>query len=85
VISDERWCLGYAAVHIHDEPLAKYRGILIDMGRAYFSVKFLESIIDGISWLGMNALHWHMTDDQSFPIEILAYPELHKQGQTGWE
>jgi hexosaminidase len=67
-------------IRIEDEPKTPYRGLLIDTGRAYFTVPFLEKIIEGISFLGLNALHWHLTDDQSFPVEIKAYPELHQKG-----
>eukprot|EP01127_Copromyxa_protea_P017040 TRINITY_DN515_c0_g1_i3.p1 TRINITY_DN515_c0_g1~~TRINITY_DN515_c0_g1_i3.p1 ORF type:complete len:386 (-),score=44.60 TRINITY_DN515_c0_g1_i3:91-1248(-) len=36
-----------------------------------------------MSMLKMNVLHWHITDDQSFPIEIKKYPHLHTDG-AGW-
>lgn len=41
--------------------------------------------IDALSWNKFNRLHIHMSDSQSWPLEIPAIPELAKKGayQTG--
>ena len=31
----------------------------------------------------MNVLHWHITDEDSFPLEIDAFSELAKYGKVG--
>jgi len=33
-------------------------------------------MIDAISFNRMNVLHWHITDEQSFPLETKAFPKL---------
>lgn len=59
-------CLGKACrclprfLNITDEPEVRYRGILIDTGRAFFSVDFLKKLFDGVALLKMNAIHWHL-------------------------
>ncbi|VDQ05087.1 unnamed protein product [Trichobilharzia regenti] len=35
---------------------------------------------DAMSMVKMNVLHWHMTDDESFPYDSSVYPELSSQG-----
>ncbi|GAM21565.1 hypothetical protein SAMD00019534_047400 [Acytostelium subglobosum LB1] len=73
-------CVANLPLHIRDEPWLDYRGLLIDTGRYYFDVDFIKSIIRGMSLLKLNALHWHITDDQSFPLEVPKYPNLHGNG-----
>eukprot|EP01132_Coremiostelium_polycephalum_P005321 gene5321-6627_t len=73
-------CLPFLPLHIIDKPRFKYRGLLIDTGRYYYPVDYIKSIIRGICLLKMNAIHWHITDDQSFPLEVFQFPELHKKG-----
>lgn len=69
-------------IEIADQPLYRYRGFLIDTGRTYLTLPFIRRIIDSISLLKFNVLHWHLTDDQSFSLEIKSYPQLHLEGGT---
>ncbi|KAM9955772.1 hypothetical protein ACTFIW_001977 [Dictyostelium discoideum] len=67
---------------IVDKPRLNYRGLLIDTGRHFLSVEYIKEIITSMSLLKMNALHWHITDDQSFPLEIPEYPLLYRKGSN---
>ncbi|EGC30841.1 hypothetical protein DICPUDRAFT_83242 [Dictyostelium purpureum] len=66
--------------NINDRPRLNFRSLLIDSGRYYLEPEYIKSIIFTMSLLKMNALHWHITDDQSFPIEIKEYPRLQEKG-----
>ena len=33
-----------------------------------------------MSWVKINTFHWHITDSQSFPLEVARYPELAANG-----
>ena len=57
-----------------------YRGLLLDTSRNFFSVNSILNLITAMSYNKMNTLHWHITDTQSFPIEIPSVPDLHKYG-----
>jgi hexosaminidase len=63
-------------VSIDDKPLFPVRGIMIDTGRNFISKKKIMEQIDGMSLSKLNVLHWHMIDNQAWPIEIEAYPEM---------
>ncbi len=63
-------------IEIQDEPQFKYRGILLDVGRHFFSVDYIKKYIDLISMLKINTFHWHLTEDQGWRIEIKKYPKL---------
>lgn len=43
-------------------------------------VTFLYHIVDAMTASKLNVLHMHLTDDESFPIESLAHPELSALG-----
>lgn len=58
---------------IKDEPLFSYRGVMIDSARHFLPVKTIKSVIESLSIFKLNVLHWHITDDQSFPLEIPNY------------
>ncbi|MDX1440685.1 MAG: beta-N-acetylhexosaminidase, partial [Rubricoccaceae bacterium] len=64
------------AVEISDEPRYPWRGSLMDVSRHFFSVDFVKRYIDLLSYLKMNVLHWHLTEDQAWRLEIDQYPRL---------
>ncbi|EFA80648.1 glycoside hydrolase family 20 protein [Heterostelium album PN500] len=80
--SDHQICVTFLPFSIRDEPTYRYRGLMIDTGRIYYEVDFIKSVIRGMSSLKLNALHWHISDDQSFPFEIMEYPYLHIKGAS---
>ena len=65
---------------IADEPTFAYRGAHLDVSRHFFSVEDVKRYIDIIAAHKLNRLHWHLTDDQGWRIEIKAYPELTELG-----
>jgi len=38
-----------------------------------------------MSYAKLNVLHWHIIDEQSFPLEVPSYPNLWKGSYTKWE
>ena len=70
------WYTQSAPVEIVDEPEYAYRGLLIDTGRQFFPVSDIKRTIDGLSMSKMNVLHWHITEMQSWPLEIPSLPKL---------
>jgi hexosaminidase len=69
-------------VYIHDEPQLRWRGIMLDSARHMQSVQFIKQLIDWMSLEKLNVLHWHLTDDQGWRLEIKRYPKLTAVG--GW-
>jgi len=69
-----------APVTITDAPKFQHRGLNMDVSRNWFPVKDVLRTIDAISWNKFNRLHLHMTDSQSWPMDIPAFPELSKKG-----
>ncbi|KAJ6783033.1 hypothetical protein PWT90_01855 [Aphanocladium album] len=83
VISDGRGGLIVEQpVKIKDHPNYPYRGVMVDSGRNFISVNKLREQIDGLALSKMNILHWHITDDQSWPIHIDAFPEFTKDAYS---
>ena len=67
-------------VKIHDRPRFAYRGLHMDPSRHFFEVDEVKRYIDIIVLHKMNTLHWHLTDDQGWRIEIRKYPKLTEIG-----
>jgi len=69
-----------AACQIEDEPAFAWRGIMIDVARHFLPVREVLRIIDLMAMHKFNRLHFHLTDDQGWRIEIRAYPRLTEVG-----
>ena len=67
-------------LEIKDENFFEHRGFLMDCCRHFFSVKTIKKYIDLLSLYKMNVLHWHLTEDQGWRIEIDKYPKLNTVG-----
>jgi hexosaminidase len=63
-------------VSIKDGPLYPYRGIMIDTGRNFITLPKIYEQIDGMSLSKLNVLHWHLDDAQSWPVQMLSYPNM---------
>lgn len=56
---------------------------MIDSSRHFQPVKVIKKMIDGLMFNKMNVLHWHITDEDSFPMEVNTVPELSQYGSVG--
>ncbi len=70
------------AAQVSGSPRFGYRGMHLDCARHFFSVETVKRYIDLLALHGMNRLHWHLTDDQGWRVEIKKYPRLTEVG--GW-
>lgn len=68
------------AVTINDYPRFKYRGFMLDVSRHFLPVDSVKTFIDILALHNVNNLHWHLSDDQGWRIEIKKYPKLTEIG-----
>ena len=69
------------SLEIADQPRFGYRGLLLDVGRHFYTVEFVKKLLDLAAQNKINRFHWHLTDDQGWRIEIKRYPKL-TQGKS---
>ena len=67
-------------LRIDDAPRFPHRGFMVDTSRHWQSIGMLKRLIDSLSYAKLNTLHWHVVDDQSFPLEVRAFPKLQGMG-----
>ena len=72
-------------VTIEDAPRFAYRGMMLDPCRHFITVEEIKRQIDVLAMLKINRLHWHLTEDQGWRIEIKKYPKLTEIGATRTE
>ncbi|MHB9056119.1 MAG: beta-N-acetylhexosaminidase [Paludibacteraceae bacterium] len=85
--SNIKWTI--PAVEIIDYPRVGWRGLMFDVARHFFTVDEVKQYIDKMSRYKFNMLHWHLTDDEGWRIEIKSLPKLTevgawRVGKTGW-
>ena len=68
------------AVEIKDQPRFGYRGMMLDVGRHFFSMDEIKTYIDMMALHNINRFHWHLSEDQGWRIEIKKYPKLTEIG-----
>ena len=68
------------AMRIDDQPRFRWRGVMLDSARHYQSPEFILRFIDWMALHKLNVLHWHLTDDQGWRLEIRKYPRLTEVG-----
>lgn len=75
---EAEWSL--PCVKIDDAPRFPYRGLHMDPSRHFWTVEEVKEYIDIMEIHKLNTLHWHLTDDQGWRIEIKKYPKLTEIG-----
>jgi len=78
--NNNNYFISYLPIEIEDAPAFAHRGIMIDTARHFLSKVAIKRTIDAMSYNKLNVLHWHITDDESFPIELQSFPEITKTG-----
>jgi hexosaminidase len=68
------------AVTIQDHPRFGWRGLMLDVSRHFFTKEEVKRYIDDMVKYKFNLLHWHLTDDQGWRIEIKSLPKLTSVG-----
>ena len=61
---------------IEDYPRFGYRGFHLDPCRHFITVQNVKKQIDLMASLKVNTMHFHLTEDQGWRIEIKKYPKL---------
>ena len=61
---------------IEDAPRFGYRGFHVDPCRHFMTVENVKKEIDIMSMFKVNTMHFHLTEDQGWRIEIKKYPKL---------
>ncbi len=65
---------------IDDYPRFAWRGLMLDVSRHFFSVEDVKQYIDQMVQYKYNVLHWHLTDDEGWRVEIKSLPKLTSVG-----
>ncbi|HET7268341.1 MAG TPA: family 20 glycosylhydrolase [Oleiagrimonas sp.] len=61
---------------IADHPRYAWRGFMLDSARHFQSVAEIKQLIDWMALHKLDVLHWHLTDDQGWRLQIKQYPKL---------
>ncbi len=63
---------------ITDKPRFAWRGALLDCGRHFMPVPVIKEVLDALALHKFNVLHWHLTEDQGWRLEVPGLPGLSK-------
>lgn len=78
LVKNTKWEI--PAVEITDYPRMGWRGLMLDVSRHFFTVDEVKQYIDAMTKYKYNILHWHLTDDEGWRIEIKSLPKLTEVG-----
>ena len=68
------------AVQIVDHPRYRWRGLMLDCSRHFWTVPVIENLLDQMARYKLNVFQWHLTDDQGWRLEVPKYPKLTSVG-----
>jgi hexosaminidase len=83
LIGEQKKSVKLPLVAINDYPRFKWRGLLLDTSRHFFSVATIKRQLDAMAAAKLNVFHWHLTDDQGWRIELKSLPKLHELASDG--
>lgn len=77
-IASADWTL--PVLEIRDAPRFAWRGVMLDVARHFMPKHDVLRFIDLAAMHKLNVLHFHLTEDQGWRIEIKKYPKLTEVG-----
>ncbi len=72
-----------ACCQINDEPRYEYRGLMFDVVRHFRSKKFIFKQLDLMALLKMSRMHFHLTDNEGWRIQLDCAPEMTQKAAFG--
>jgi N-acetyl-beta-hexosaminidase len=63
-------------VEMRDQPRFPWRGFMLDSCRHFQSVATIKQVVDLMARYKLNRLHWHLTEDEAWRVEVPGYPKL---------
>lgn len=78
LVSNVKWKA--PCVDVIDYPKLGWRGLMFDVARHFFTKDEVKRFIDDMVRYKFNLLHWHLTDDEGWRIEIKGLPKLTEVG-----
>lgn len=73
---------GVPSIEIHDEPRFEYRGMSLDVARNFVDKEEIFKLLEVMAMYKLNKLHFHLTDDEGWRLEIPGLPELTEVGMV---
>ena len=61
---------------VTDYPDLHHRGIMLDVVRNYYPVDSIYRVLDMMAYHKLNVLHFHLSDDEAWRLEIPGLPQL---------
>lgn len=80
IVKDRNGARCLPAMEIVDHPRFAWRGVMMDSCRHMMPVKDIKKVIGLLARYKFNTLHWHLSDDQGWRIQIKKYPKLTEIG-----
>ena len=81
-VESGHYLIANTPIEISDKPRFPHRGILLDTSRHYHSIPTIKRFVRSLSHAKLNVFHWHIVDDQSFPLQLNTLPTLVKGAYT---
>ena len=78
VVKGVKWTI--PGVKVTDYPRFGWRGLMLDVSRNFFTKAEVKRFIDDMVRYKYNTLHWHLTDDNGWRVEIKSLPKLTEVG-----
>ncbi len=68
--------LSLPVIEIEDAPRFGYRGLHVDVSRNFQSTNTIKKVMDAMAYYKLNVMHFHLTEDEGWRLEIPSLPEL---------
>lgn len=69
-------------IEVDDAPSKAYRGLMVDTGRRFIPMAWLQETLRGMETARLNVLHLHLNDFCRFAVDLPDFPAI-AQSQTG--
>jgi hexosaminidase len=69
-LNNSAYEIPFTPISVQDKPRYKYRGMMLDTARHFYKVSNILKLLDSMAVAKFNVLHWHIVDDESFPMEL---------------